>query len=292
MSLDGGLTNRNVRVAARRAASSCCASAAGTPRSSASTATPSCSRSAPRTPPASRPAVVARLRAGERRRDLETRRARHGVRARPCARRGRRARAARCWSGSPRRCARCTTGRRCRRPSRRSRSRASTRTARVPPAGSVDAEGERLAVDRCRRGSPPRSAGPSTSRCPATTTCCRRTSCATATRSTIIDWEYAGMNDRYFDLGNLAVNNELGHDDELRLLEAYFGEPPTAAAHRRAAPDAAHVRRRARRCGASSRPPSATSTSTTTATRARTSRGCARPPPIPRLEEWLDAAAA
>ena len=26
----------------------------------------------------------------------------------------------------------------------------------------------------------------------------------------IIDWEYAGMNDRYFDLGNLAVNNELG----------------------------------------------------------------------------------
>ena len=43
----------------------------------------------------------------------------------------------------------------------------------------------------------------------------------------IIDWEYAGMNDRYFDLGNLAVNSELSGDDELRLLEAYFDEPPT-----------------------------------------------------------------
>ena len=26
----------------------------------------------------------------------------------------------------------------------------------------------------------------------------------------IVDWEYAGMGDRYFDLGNFAVNNELG----------------------------------------------------------------------------------
>jgi thiamine kinase-like enzyme len=42
----------------------------------------------------------------------------------------------------------------------------------------------------------------------------------------IVDWEYAGMGDRYFDLGNFAVNNELDEDDEARLLEAYFGEPP------------------------------------------------------------------
>jgi thiamine kinase-like enzyme len=41
----------------------------------------------------------------------------------------------------------------------------------------------------------------------------------------IVDWEYAGMGDRYFDLGNFAVNNELDEDDEQRLLEAYFGEP-------------------------------------------------------------------
>ena len=43
----------------------------------------------------------------------------------------------------------------------------------------------------------------------------------------IVDWEYAGMGDRYFDLGNLAVNNELGEDDEERLLAAYWGEPAT-----------------------------------------------------------------
>ena len=33
----------------------------------------------------------------------------------------------------------------------------------------------------------------------------------------IVDWEYAGMGDRYFDLGNFAVNNELGADDEEAL---------------------------------------------------------------------------
>lgn len=45
----------------------------------------------------------------------------------------------------------------------------------------------------------------------------------------IVDWEYAGMGDRYFDLGNFAVNNELDDDDETALLTAYFGEEPTAA---------------------------------------------------------------
>ena len=42
----------------------------------------------------------------------------------------------------------------------------------------------------------------------------------------IVDWEYAGMGDRWFDLGNLAVNNGLGSAEEDRLLTAYFGEPP------------------------------------------------------------------
>jgi len=41
----------------------------------------------------------------------------------------------------------------------------------------------------------------------------------------IVDWEYAGMGDRYFDLGNFAVNNELDGDDEAVLLAAYFGAP-------------------------------------------------------------------
>jgi thiamine kinase-like enzyme len=44
----------------------------------------------------------------------------------------------------------------------------------------------------------------------------------------IVDWEYAGMGDRYFDLGNFAVNNELGVDDEFALLTAYFDERPPA----------------------------------------------------------------
>jgi thiamine kinase-like enzyme len=42
----------------------------------------------------------------------------------------------------------------------------------------------------------------------------------------IVDWEYAGMGDRYFDLGNFSVNNELDADQEGALLSAYFGEEP------------------------------------------------------------------
>jgi thiamine kinase-like enzyme len=42
-------------------------------------------------------------------------------------------------------------------------------------------------------------------------------------RVRILDWEYAGMGDRYFDLANLAVNNSFTADDDARLLEAYFG---------------------------------------------------------------------
>lgn len=48
-------------------------------------------------------------------------------------------------------------------------------------------------------------------------------------RVRIVDWEYAGMNDRFFDLGNLAVNNGLGEADEVRLLEAYLERPPGEA---------------------------------------------------------------
>jgi thiamine kinase-like enzyme len=43
----------------------------------------------------------------------------------------------------------------------------------------------------------------------------------------IVDWEYAGMGDPYFDLGNFSVNNELSDEDEESLLGAYFGEPAT-----------------------------------------------------------------
>lgn len=40
----------------------------------------------------------------------------------------------------------------------------------------------------------------------------------------LIDWEYAGMNDRFFDLGNFAVNNGLDDAGDEGLLEAYFGD--------------------------------------------------------------------
>jgi thiamine kinase-like enzyme len=39
----------------------------------------------------------------------------------------------------------------------------------------------------------------------------------------IVDWEYAGMGDRFFDFGNFAVNHQLSEEDEDRLLAAYFG---------------------------------------------------------------------
>ncbi len=41
----------------------------------------------------------------------------------------------------------------------------------------------------------------------------------------LLDWEYAGNNDRYFDLGNFAVNNELDPSAEDHLLGLYFGSP-------------------------------------------------------------------
>lgn len=39
----------------------------------------------------------------------------------------------------------------------------------------------------------------------------------------IVDWEYAGMGDRFFDFGNFAVNHQLVEDEEDCLLAAYFG---------------------------------------------------------------------
>jgi len=45
----------------------------------------------------------------------------------------------------------------------------------------------------------------------------------------IVDWEYAGMGDRYFDLANFSVNQEFGEAEDAELLTAYFGD---AAAYR------------------------------------------------------------
>jgi thiamine kinase-like enzyme len=42
----------------------------------------------------------------------------------------------------------------------------------------------------------------------------------------LVDWEYSGMNDPFFDLGNLSVNNGFDEEHDRALLQAYFDEPP------------------------------------------------------------------
>ena len=45
-------------------------------------------------------------------------------------------------------------------------------------------------------------------------------------RIRIVDWEYAGMGDPYFDLGNFSINHELTPDDDANLLRSYLGSVP------------------------------------------------------------------
>jgi thiamine kinase-like enzyme len=40
----------------------------------------------------------------------------------------------------------------------------------------------------------------------------------------IVDWEYAGMGDRFFDLANFSVNHELTDAQVELMLDAYFGD--------------------------------------------------------------------
>src|SRR5205085_2559439 len=49
---------------------------------------------------------------------------------------------------------------------------------------------------------------------------------AEGTALRIIDWEYAGLGDRFFDLGNFAANTLLSGDEERLLLESYGGAAP------------------------------------------------------------------
>ncbi len=44
-------------------------------------------------------------------------------------------------------------------------------------------------------------------------------------RMRIVDWEYAGMGDPFFDLGNFSVNNDLSEDEDAAFLAAYDAEP-------------------------------------------------------------------
>jgi thiamine kinase-like enzyme len=42
-------------------------------------------------------------------------------------------------------------------------------------------------------------------------------------RIRIVDWEYAGMGDPFFDLGNFSINHDLSVDEDAQLLAAYDG---------------------------------------------------------------------
>ena len=45
----------------------------------------------------------------------------------------------------------------------------------------------------------------------------------------IVDWEYSGMNDPLWDLGDLSVEAGMNEDQENEMLKAYFGKEPTAS---------------------------------------------------------------
>jgi thiamine kinase-like enzyme len=45
----------------------------------------------------------------------------------------------------------------------------------------------------------------------------------TGERMWIVDWEYSGMNDPMWDLGDLSVEGGFGPDEEEEMLRAYFG---------------------------------------------------------------------
>lgn len=45
----------------------------------------------------------------------------------------------------------------------------------------------------------------------------------------IVDWEYSGMNDPMWDLGDLSVEGEFNADQDAEMLRAYFGREPSAA---------------------------------------------------------------
>jgi len=45
------------------------------------------------------------------------------------------------------------------------------------------------------------------------------------TRIRILDWEYAGMGDIFFDLGNFAVQHDFNDEQDELLLKTYFGQP-------------------------------------------------------------------
>jgi len=51
----------------------------------------------------------------------------------------------------------------------------------------------------------------------------------TGERMWIVDWEYSGMNDPLWDLGDLSVEGKFGEAQDEEMFRAYFGREPTPA---------------------------------------------------------------
>jgi thiamine kinase-like enzyme len=49
----------------------------------------------------------------------------------------------------------------------------------------------------------------------------------------IVDWEYSGMNDPLWDLGDLSVEGGFDAAQDEEMMRAYFGAEPTKAARGR-----------------------------------------------------------
>jgi len=49
----------------------------------------------------------------------------------------------------------------------------------------------------------------------------------------IVDWEYSGMNDPLWDVGDLSVEAGMDAEQDMELMRAYFGADPTPAQHGR-----------------------------------------------------------
>ena len=143
----------------------------------------------------------------------------------------------RAGSGGPLACARSTAARRSRRASRCSASSRTTRgspptgASRVPPAYD-DAAAIAGRIEAAF------------SRAPAPLTTCHddllnANFLLDGDHVWIVDYEYAGMGDPFFDLANLSVNNGLDAQSQELLLRHYFGEvrDATPGAARADAPD-------------------------------------------------------
>ncbi len=99
-------------------------------------------------------------------------------------------------------------------------------------------------------------------------------------RIRIVDWEYAGMGDPFFDLGNFSVNHELTPDEDAELLRGYEGQVrrPASPGSRSCASSPTS----GKRCGASSSRASARSRSTSARTPGSTSSASSAGPRRPR----------